>query len=139
MPRQTPRKFNGRSVSKRTEGLFEQRVRDYSTGRKITKSDRAAWNRVIAESCRQDYEDWVTKHVEDIEQADQRGDTKAISASVKTLAGTTRKANHTQPTTDEKGEPINDANGITAMWRSFLTGEFSATKLEQVRAEYEGL
>ena len=50
-------KFDGREASAKTKALFDQRIRDFSTGRKIIKSDRKTWNSVIAKSCKQDYHD----------------------------------------------------------------------------------
>ena len=39
--------------------------RDFSSERTITKSDRQAWGRVLAEAGKQDYKDWVTRWIVD--------------------------------------------------------------------------
>ena len=59
VPKKKKVKFDGREASAKTKALFDQRIRDYNTGRKITKSDRKAWNSVIAQSCKQDYHEWL--------------------------------------------------------------------------------
>ena len=40
-------KFNGREVSAETKRLYDLCVRDFASGRKITKTDRDAWNRTL--------------------------------------------------------------------------------------------
>ena len=139
VPLKKKQKYNGRGVSDRTKKLFEERARDYSTGRTIKKSDRNAWNRVIAKSCKQDYVEWVTKWVESIKQADTAGDTKAIRQGVKVLSGTTRCLNPTQPNIDEQGGFIQGAEQLSELWQRFLEGEFAATELEEGRQAYEAL
>ena len=57
VPKKERIKFDGREASAKTKALFDDRIRDYASGRKITKSDRKAWNRVISNSCKQDYHD----------------------------------------------------------------------------------
>ena len=54
--------------------------------KKPTKEERNRWNRKIRNACRQDYKSWVTRWVEKIERADNKGDTKAVSQGVKVLS-----------------------------------------------------
>ena len=79
-------KKNGRVVSQETKALFESRAKDYQKA-KPTAEKRKAWNRKIQNACRNDYRLWVTKWVQKIEQADNRGDMKAIYTGVKSLSG----------------------------------------------------
>ena len=126
-------------MSENTKRLHAQRTRDFNSGRKITKQDRAAWNRVINASCKQDYEDWVTKKVEAIEVADAQGDTKKIASLVKRLSGETRGGQSRQPTRDKNGGLITCAEELGQLWEDFLGDKFSATELEMARALYEDI
>ena len=75
----------------RTKALYAQRIRDFNSGRKIKKTDRQAWNSVLAKSSKRDYDDWVARWVDRIEEANVQGDPKAISQGVKVLSGKTKK------------------------------------------------
>ena len=67
IPKKKRIKFDGREASAKTKALFDDRIRDYASDRKITKSDRKAWNRVISNSCKQDYHDWLQRWIHKIE------------------------------------------------------------------------
>ena len=58
IPAKKPMRRNGRDVSEKTKDLYRQRVRDFNSGRKITKSDRKAWNRTLAQAGKDDFEAW---------------------------------------------------------------------------------
>ena len=75
-------KKNGRVVSQDTKALFESRAKEYQK-EKPTAAKRKAWNKKIQIACRNDYRLWVSKWVQKIEQADNRGDMKAIYSGVK--------------------------------------------------------
>ena len=79
-------KKNGRVVSQGTKALFEDRAKEYRK-EKPTAEKRKAWNKRIQNASRNDYRLWVTKWIQKIEQADNRSDTKAIYAGVKSLSG----------------------------------------------------
>ena len=57
-------KYNGREVSAETKRLYDLRVRDFASGRKITKTDRDAWNRTLNGAAKKDYDRWVEKKVQ---------------------------------------------------------------------------
>ena len=143
VPKKKPMHRNGRTVSQKTKELYVQRARDYSSGRKITKSDRQTWNRLLGKAGHDDYEACVERYryVKRIEEADAKGDTDTaeISRCVKALSGTTRHSNPTQPTQNEKKEMIQSPEELGALWQRFLQRKFSATELEQARAEYAEL
>ena len=139
VPPKKTHKINGRRVSERTRGLYKQRVRDFNTGRKVTSADRKAWNRVLNDSAKRDYQEWVASWVEKIEEADKVGDTRAIYQAVKVLAGKTKNFSQTQPTKNSQGQVIHDHEELTEVWRDFLSGKFSATEIEQAREEFADL
>ena len=135
------KRYNGREMSDRTKRLHELRTRDFNSGRKITVDDRKHWNKVINDSCKKDYEDWVTEQARKIEAADQQGDPKAIAYHVNVLTGKTRCAQGKQPTRKDKGKGdlITNAEELGELWADFLEGKFEPTELERARAELEEL
>ena len=58
-------KYNGRTVSAKTKHLYDQRVQDFATGREITKDDRRVWNKVLAQTGKDDWKAWVEQWVKD--------------------------------------------------------------------------
>ena len=90
-------KFNGHTIAEKTRALYNERIRDFNSGRKITSKDRAAWNRVLAQAGRDDYADWVRRWVDKITRADELGDTKSIYKGVKALAGISASYSNKQP------------------------------------------
>ena len=139
VPHKKRQNYNGRAMSEKTKHLHAQRTRDFNSGRTITKQDRATWNRVINASCKQDYEDWVTKKVESIERADTQGDTRKIASLVKRLTGETRGGQIRQPTRSKNGDLITCAEELGKLWEDFLGDKFSATELEMARTLYEDI
>ena len=69
-------KYNGRKVSAESRRLYDLRVRDFASGREITKSDRDSWNKVLGQSAKKDYEKWVEDWVDTMEEADEQGNTR---------------------------------------------------------------
>ena len=55
MPRKKTLKYNGRKVSAETRRLYDLRVRDFASGREITKSDREAWHQTLNKAAMKDY------------------------------------------------------------------------------------
>ena len=143
IPKKQKIKFDGREASTRTKALYDQRIRDYSSGREIKKSDRKAWNSVLSKACKQDYHDWLQRWIRKIEQADVSGDTKAISQGVNVISGSSKQGFSKKPRTycsgDRQGETISGPEELGELWRAFLEGKFSQTELEQARAEYEDI
>ena len=141
VPPRKKQKFNGREVSAETRRLYDLRVRDFASGRKITKSDRDAWNRTLNKAAKKDWDRWVEKRVEEMEVADERGNIKAIHEGARALAGKTKHPPSPQPTrkANGKGEMIQTSEELGELWRQFLAGKFSATELEAAREEWEPL
>ena len=90
-------KKNGRIVSEKTKALYEARTRQFQAN-KPTQATRKKWNRKIRSACKQDYRTWITGCTERIENADNRGDTKAIYDEVKRLSGLVSRGANTRPT-----------------------------------------
>ena len=105
VPDKTWNKKNGRIVSDETKALYEKRARQYQK-EKPTKEARKKWRNKIRAAGKKDYRTWVTRCTERIEQADNRGDSKAIYAEVKRLSGLVSRSANTRPTTElqEQGE-----------------------------------
>ena len=131
--------YNGRTMSNKTRELYQQRIRDYNSGRKVTKSDRAAWAKVLKEAGLEDYKAWVQRWVVEIEKVDNRGDSKEIYKGVKALAGTTHNSFSAQPSIKENGDMITSAEELGDLWQKFLANKFSATELEAAREEFPDL
>ena len=90
-------KKNGRVVSKETKKLFEDREKEYAKN-KPTQRRRRKWNKKIRNACRNDYRRWVSEWVQRIEEADNKGDTKAIYRGVKAVSGIGQGGTRTRPT-----------------------------------------
>ena len=140
VPKKVKVKFDGREASAKTKALFDQRIRDYNSGREIKKSDRKAWNSVIAKTCKQDYQDWLKRWIHKIEQADINGDSKAVGQGVKVISGTSKQGFSKKPRTYTKdlngkhvGDKISGPEELGQLWQEFLEGKFSVTELEEAR------
>ena len=101
-------KFNGRTIAEKTRALYNERIREFNSGRKITSKDRDACNRVLAQAGRDDYADWADK----ITRADEVGDTKIIYKGVKALAGISASYSNKQPAKTLEGKTIDSAEEL---------------------------
>ena len=95
------------------------RVRDFASGRKITKSDRNAWNRTLNGAAKKDYLKWVEERIKEIEEADEKGDAKAINRSARVLAGKSKHQPSPQPSKKDKdkGDMIQTSEELEALWQ----------------------
>ena len=112
VPRQQRRNYDGRKMSQRTMHLYQERIRDFNSGRTITKEDRKTWHKVLKQAGLDDYKDWVKVWATKIEATDNLGDTKAISTGVKVLSGKTRSKKRTQPSTNAQGGTITSVDDL---------------------------
>ena len=128
---------NGRSVSEETKTLFKERTKEYSRS-KPTSARRKEWNGKIKNACKNDYRRWVSRWTERIEQADAKGDLKAVYQGVQAVSGTKRGFSDTQPTTLESRR-LKNPEELANAWCGFLENKFAATELERARAEFESL
>ena len=139
VPKVKCKKFHGRETSPETQNLRFERIRDFKSGRKIDKTDRAAWNKVLAKASKRDYEAWVQSWVKSIEEADEKGDSRAIYRGVKMLSGATRNASRKQPTMNADGKRIQSSAELAELWQKFLAGKFSPTELEVAERKFSDL
>ena len=133
------RKFNGRKISAETKRLYDLRVRDFASGRKITKSDRAAWNRTLNKAALKDFKTWVEGMVEEMEAADERGDVRAVHQGARALSGKSASFQSPQPSKKKNGDMIQSPEELGELWRQFLAGKFAATELEAAREQWKPL
>ena len=133
-----PLRFNGRKVSADTRRLYDLRIRDFDSGRKIEKSDRDAWNRTLSKAAMGDYQQWVESWATRMEAADENGDIHTVHQGAKALAGKSKNFASRQPTRKDKGKGdlIQTKQELGDLWQEFLSGKFSATELEAARKAY---
>ena len=139
VPPRAKAKYNGRTVSEKTKRLYDLRTRDFASGREIKKSDRDAWNKTLGKAAKKDYDDWVNRWVETMEEADEKGDVRKVYEGARALAGKSKNGRSTQPTKKKNGDIIQSEEELGELWQQFLEGKFSATELEEARQEYEPL
>ena len=138
------KKKNGRVVSKETKKLFEDREKECAKN-KPTQRRRRKWNKKIRNACRNDYRRWVSEWVQRIEEADNKGDTKAIYRGVKAVSGIGQGGTRTRPTmkTKKNGKKLEELGRfdgpeeLAQAWQDFLDKKFSPTELEALRVEFE--
>ena len=131
--------YNGRKVSAETKRLYDLRVRDFASGRNITKSDRDAWNQTLNKAALRDYHTWVESWTQRMEKADEQGDMRTVYQGANALAGKSKNFSSKQPTRKDKGkgDVIQSEEELGDLWQQFLSGKFSATELEEARQAYE--
>lgn len=115
-PKKNPLKYNGRKVSAKTKRLYDLRVRDFASGRKITKDDRQAWNRTLNKAAMADYKNWVENWACKMEAADEKGDIKTVPQGARALAGKSKSFKSTQPTKNKQGNLIQSEEELGELW-----------------------
>ena len=90
-------------MSAETRKLYDLRIRDFASGRKIEKSDRDAWNRTLSKAALNDYQKWVESWATRMETADENGDIRTVHQGAKALAGKSKSFASKQPTKKDKG------------------------------------
>ena len=123
-------------VSATTKELFERRAKEFKRG-KPTSEQRKQWNAKIRNACRTDYRSWVSRWVERIERADNKGDTRTIYQAVKALGGSAafERTKPTEHMTQKKKNPkmtnenrSSTANGETEMTKKASANENAASE-----------
>ena len=100
VPEKERTKKNGRAVSQETKKLFTNRAKEYQK-KKPSKQRRKEWNKRIRIACRDDYRQWVARWTQKVENADNRGDTKAVYQGAG-RAGAQREKTRCNHKTDRK-------------------------------------
>ena len=92
----------GRKVSTETKRLYDLHIRDFASDRKIDKSDRTSWNRILSKTVIQDYQHWVQAWSTHMELTDENDDIHTVHQGVKALAGKSKSFASRQPTRKDK-------------------------------------
>ena len=121
-------KREAREVSQRTKDLIAQR----SNGRRHTEQQFKELQAKIKDSSLQDFKNWVEKKSCEMDQANERGDTKKIYQIVNTLASKS-EAPPRNLVTDGQGNMLGCATDVANRWYNFLKNKFAATQAEQGR------
>ena len=138
VPKKQKRQRKGRVVSAETKELFKKRTQEYSK-KAPTKGERRNWNKKITRACRKDWRTWVTGWTQEIERANNVGDTKAIYRGVKAISGGKQTFATKQPTQNADGSRIQSPTELANVWSKFLAEKFQPTDLERQRDEFEAL
>ena len=119
--------------------LNKERRRSPKANQRSKSEERKEWNKKVKNRCRDDYHEWVGRWVQEIERADERGDTREVYRGTKAISGQTCSFASNQPTIDEAGHRIQNASELATVWQNFLEQKFSSTEMESMRAEFEML
>ena len=115
-----------RCVSALTKQLYVDRVNRYE---KLSSLERKSAARAVRESCRNDYRDYISGIVEDMEAADRAGNSRAVSKLVKILAN--KRSSSIMPTKDHSGNPITSSEQLLLAWNTFLEKKFAAPACDE--------
>ena len=114
-------------VSDRTKQLFERKAKLLQKG--VPKGQLKKLQRMIKESCKLDFIEWVDACVSDMEEADKVGNTREIYKIVRTLSNKPRQP-PTNLTIDENGNLLKSPEETAETWRRFLEKKFAPTNAE---------
>ena len=71
--------------------------------------------------------------MQEMEEMDAKGDTRAVHQGARLLSGRTASYRSPQPTCKKNGDMVQSEEELGELWRDFLAGKFSATELEKAR------
>ena len=137
----TRRKSNGptRAVSQRTKDLFDRRTEMGKDKGKWSNADFKRIQRQIRESSLRDHAEWVERCADDMQSANDVGNTRGLYNLVKTLSGKVDKKPEIDLNEDSQGNVISNAKERAAVWYQFLKSKFAATAEEHARPSMEQL
>ena len=121
LPVRKPMPLRKRHVSDRTKQLYADRVNRYE---KMTPMERKSAARTVRESCRNDYRDYISKVVSDMETADRSGNFREVSKLVRVLAN--KRSSSIMPCKDHSGNLITSSEQLLHAWNTFLGKKFAA-------------
>ena len=121
LPVRKPMSLRKRHVSDRTKQLYADRVNRYE---KMTPMERKSAARTVRELCRNDYRDYISKVVSDIETADRSGNFREVSKLVRVLAN--KRSSSIMPCKDHSGNLITSSEQLLQAWNTFLEKKFAA-------------
>ena len=126
LPVTKPRVVTKRHTSKHTATLVERRAKQAAA---MTQEARARCNKELARAGRKDYRDFIQKLTAQIEEANDRGDSKTVYQIVKRLGG--RYNSHvTRPTSMDNGDIITDNDAALAEWCTFMEARFKKAAID---------
>ena len=132
-----------REPSARTRALYEARAQKFSAitaqGGTVTRQLRKRWNKKICKANLDDYNTWLSKMAEKMEETDRVGDSETIFRIVKLMSGLMQASSTDAPSVDKNGDLILDHKALAKTWKEFLEGKFKATQGEEKRDPLEEL
>ena len=109
----------------------------------MNKEELAAARKNIYKSCREDYRSYIDSVLQQIEKADRKGNTRAVSKLTKSL--TKQHNSSIMPSKNHLGEQITSTEELLSCWNEFLEKKFAAPvsdigkDIEQVVSEEDYL
>ena len=130
LPLKQPASMCERYVSKRTNGLYERKAK---MSRKLnTKAEFESVQKSIKDSALQDYRDWVSENVQQMETANSIGNVRKIYAILQKMSNKPKDPPENL-NTDADGNMLKSAEEIAKTWEKFLKKKFAATPAEIAR------
>ena len=129
LPIRKPTPIRKRKVSEHTKKLYADRANEFE---RMTATQRKEADRAIRDSCRNDYRDYITSIVEEMEAADRVGNTRAISKLVNVLAK--KRSPNIMPAKDHNGNLITSSEQLLQAWNSFLEKKFASPASDEGKA-----
>ena len=90
----------------------------------MTPMERKSAARTVRESCRNDYRDYISKVVSDMETADRSGNFREVSKLVRVLAN--KRSSSIMPCKNHSGNLITSSEQLLQAWNTFLEKKFAA-------------
>jgi hypothetical protein len=130
------KKQGSRYCSKRSLELIEASasiLQGITAGTAEYKARKALLRKEITASCREDYREYVSGIIEDMEDCDDRGDSAGVQAGVNLLSGKKKTFSRKQPAIGHDGEPIALPEELAKAWGQFCAEKFACTEAESSR------
>ena len=133
LPPKKHQSFVERKVSARTKRLYKIK-KAMQSKRNASKKDLDKMQRRIKESCTQDFRDWVSRTVIEMEKADAKGDTRKVFNLVNRLSNKPKRP-PVNLTSDKNGKLLRSPEDTAKTWGNFLSEKFAATPEEHLRPD----
>ena len=148
-----PKRPYEKVMTDRTRGILDERRRVVQSG-KAQRGDwaerRKGFAKAVRESCKRDWQEWVSRQADDMMAAAANGDSAKVAQIVKVLGGRKPSFCSKSPTRAPKvsasgkiewgkGPQFESALDLANAWRKFAEDKFAATYTEARRAEMEDL
>lgn len=132
LPKRKQASLPMRDVSDRTRRLYD--IKANMRKSKHTRQEYSSIQLKIRQSSLQDFQDWVQRNVEEMERANERGDTKRIFSLHNHLAATPKPPPRNL-TKHKSGDLIKSSEELAMIWYDFLRKKFSQTDAEVERPQ----